>query len=230
MNYVFGYENYGSEIAQSLRTRGKELLVIEQDKNHLELAKSENFNTLFVDFNSDNFHGITFEDNDYFFVATDDDTINIFLTITLRSMNENITIVALSKQHENEHKLKIAGADRVIAVDAMSARMIFNLLEKPAVSEIFHEIVFADNEIRVAEIRVPENSFLSNTHVSDLSIKKDYNLLLFGILDKELNQNFLFTSKGFHQIIDNGDILIVIGYIHEIEIFKKDLYKSTGND
>ena len=226
MNYVFGFENYGSEIAKSLQHKKKDVLVIEDNKEHLESAKNLGFNTQFVDFNSDKFDGITFNSDDYFFVATDDDTINIFLTITLRSFHENITIIALSKHHENEHKLQVAGANRVIAVDAMSARMLFNLLEKPAVSEIFHEIVFADNEIRVSEIVIPEGSFLSDTHVSDLDIKTNYNLLLFGILDKELNQNFLFTTQGFHQMIDNGDTLIVIGYIHDIERFKKDLYST----
>ena len=227
MNYIFGYENYGSEIAKSLRNKGKNVLVVEENKEKIELANGDAFDTINVDFNSDTFDGITYKDDDYFFVATDDDIINIFLTITLRSFHEKITIIALSKQHENEHKLKIAGADRVIAVDAISARIIFNLLEKPAVSEIFHDIVFADNEIRVAEIVIPEGSFLSDTHVSDLNIKINYNLLLFGILDKNLNQHFLFTSKGFHQIIDNGDILIVIGYIQDIERFKSDLHKTV---
>ena len=50
--------------------------------------------------------------------------------------------MAITQAIENEHKLKIAGATKVISVESMSARLIFNIMQKPAMSEIFNEIVF----------------------------------------------------------------------------------------
>ena len=57
-----------------------------------------------------------------------------------------------------------------------------------------------------------------------------YNLLIIGLVDKELSDNVQFVTKGYNHKIDSGDILIVVGDIEEIERFKDDLAMFSGGD
>jgi len=226
MIYMFGYQNYAKEISKAI-SKEHEITVIAQYKKEIEFALKDGHEIFQLDFDSEDFDEIEFgfdEYNDTIFVCSDDDIVNIFLTITIRAKNPNLNIVAITQAIENEHKLKIAGATKVISVESMSARLIFNIMQKPAMSEIFNEIVFStDNDIKVAEIDIPKGSFLDGVHINDIDLKSSHNVLLFSIVDYKVNQNFAFHTGRFNQIIDVGDKLVIIGLSNDVQNLKNDL-------
>jgi voltage-gated potassium channel len=230
MIYIFSYQDYAREIALSLRPT-HEITVIAQTNKETDRALDDGFEIFKLNFDSEDFDEINFgfdPHNDIVFVADEDDVINIFLTITLRAKNDTLNIVSLNRARENEHKLKVAGATKVISVDSMSARLIFNILQKPAVSEILDEIVFAQNDIKVSEVLIEEGTFLNGLHIRDLELKKKYNIILFGIVDIMLKEHFMFNHAEFEQIVDAGDKLVVIGLEQDINRLKEDLENSKG--
>ncbi len=87
------------------------------------------------------------------------------------------------------------------------------------------EIIYVDNGISIEEIEIPPNSFLEGKCVQDVNFK-DFGLILIGISDKELGEDFIFVSRGINHKFDAGDILVVMGETPALEEFYKKLTES----
>lgn len=65
-----------------------------------------------------------------------DDASNVFVTLTARSMNEQLMIVARAESTETERKMMRAGATRVICPPVIGASRVTDMLLNPAVEEM----------------------------------------------------------------------------------------------
>lgn len=65
-------------------------------------------------------------------VTTNDDSTNIFLTLTSRHLHPHIRIVARANREENVEQLYAAGADFVVSNASVGANILMNLLEHKA--------------------------------------------------------------------------------------------------
>ena len=65
-------------------------------------------------------------------VTTNDDSTNIFLTLTSRHLHPHIRIVARANNEENVEQLYAAGADFVVSNASVGANILMNLLEHKA--------------------------------------------------------------------------------------------------
>lgn len=63
-------------------------------------------------------------------VTTNDDSINVFLTLNSRHLNPSIRIVARANQEENVEQLYAAGADFVVSNASVGASILSNALER----------------------------------------------------------------------------------------------------
>ena len=155
------------------------------------------------------------------FCALDNDAENVFLTISLRSMFEDIPIIALAGDHESAEKMKSAGANKVMPILQITAGIIGEMLEKPIVTEVLHDIFYEDSTLKIAQITVSKDSFVVGKHLYDIDWGNEYDVLLLAIVDFQLGATFSFTSRGHNHHIDPDDILVVIGYEDKIAAFSK---------
>jgi Trk K+ transport system NAD-binding subunit len=153
----------------------------------------------------------------------DEKAMNIFLVLSLRSMTQNSTIISFSTSAENSRKLKFIGADIVIDIYEASANRIVDIITRPAVTRVLDEIIFIDNGISLEEIEIPEGSFLDGKYVHDIDFK-DYDLILIGITDKEMGEDFIFISRGIDHKFAAGDILGLLGESEDLERFYRLLH------
>jgi voltage-gated potassium channel len=227
---LFGYGRYGEQIGLNLLNEGYEVYVAETNKANLKKADREGVEHLFViDIHDDEQITDIILDNGFkkVFCAFEDEEINVYLTITLKSLFKNIEIIALCESKESERKLKLAGANRVIDTMFAAANRLYYILEKPAVAEAVDTILIKDKSITFKEVTVPKNSFLDGKNISEIDFKDMFNIILLGIVDKELGNRLIFVTRGINHKIDAGDILVVIGKIDDMREFEKKL-KDTG--
>ncbi len=225
---LIGYGRYGEKIAKFFEK--KDIYIIEISQKNLQRARQDGFEKLFlIELEDDEAlnHILSQKNFSHIFCALDDEEENVFFTITIKSFDKKVKIVAICESKESERKLKLAGADKVIDTMEGSASKIFHLIEKPAVMEAIEEILFEDEDIDIREIEIPPNSFLEKKHIKDINLKKLYNLILIGLIDKERGDSFVFITKGINHKIDAGDILVIIGYKEDIKRFIKDLKESV---
>jgi len=96
------------------------------------------------------------------------------------------------------------------------------MLKRPLIAETIEKVVFGQNDLNLAELTVEESSFLDGKRLGELNLSTNYDLLLLGMVDRELGDEFIFLSSGLDHKLDRGDVLVVIGRADEIDRLKRD--------
>lgn len=222
---IFGYNEYSKQIAQQIYTEYPNFVLYTMSETKRAQAKAAGFESEIFDLSDD--WKIIEERFDparvIAFCALENDAENVFLTISLRSSFEDIAIIALAQDHESAVKLTSAGANKVMPILQITANIIVEMLEKPTVTEVFHEILYENSALKIAQVTVPEGAFIVGKHLHDLDCSEKYDIIILAIVDHELGATFSFTSKGHNHHIDPGDILIIVGYEDKIETYTKAL-------
>ena len=227
---LFGYGRYGEQIGLNLLREGYDVYVAETDKDKLKKADREGVRHLFViDIYDDEQISDIILDNGFkkVFCAFEDEEINVYLTITLKALFKRLEIIALCESKESERKLKLAGADKVIDTMFAAANRLYYVLEKPAVAEAMDAILIKDKSILFKEIEIPPGSFLDGKNINDIDFKKEFNIILLGIVDKELGNKFIFITRGINHKIDAGDILVIMGRKDDVRRFEEKLKEKS---
>jgi voltage-gated potassium channel len=220
---LFGYSKTGREIAKLLNSDEYNLQII--DENHLFVAKAneDGFYAKHSAFNDDSMLeevGIG-EDVDVLFCTSTDDSFNLFITLSARSLDEDLKILTLIYKKEDEKKMILAGANRTISPYDVGALKAFRIIDKPKVSKVLNLFSLQNNKLSMNEITIAKNSVLDGVHFKDLTIFKEHNLIFLGMMDKELGEKFIFFSEGINHKIDHDDVIIVLGSKVDIKKFKK---------
>ncbi|MBL0708920.1 MAG: potassium transporter TrkA [Sulfurimonas sp.] len=155
------------------------------------------------------------------FCNLEDIAENIFLTISLRDSFKDLRIIALSQDKESSDKLLLAGATRVLPTTQTTANTIVEILEKPIVTSVFHNILYGNGALKIAEIKVNEHSMFNGKYPSDIEWSREHGIIVISIVHEDMKREFIYSSKAKHHIIRNGDIFVVVGYEQDIEDFKK---------
>lgn len=223
---VFGYNNLSYEAISRLDQKAHDILIIETDSKLRALAEEKDFKTSDIDFRSDDdLKSIGIGKNiDVIFCFLLEDSCNVFLTLSARAIDENIDIIAIVGSNQSAEKLIAAGANKIIDPYQICGQKIHELIKKPEITNIIDHTVFGRDDLHIAEVSIPEGSCLENTYSSSLSLSEQHNLVLIGIVDKELGNDLHFAIGEKNHKLDAGDIIVVLGPSREINAFKKEVY------
>jgi Trk K+ transport system NAD-binding subunit len=226
---IFGFDDFGEQIAKFLNK--KDIVVVVLDETEKVKAKDKLYDVIKIH-NIDDDEIVKIEEFDVAIAVLRDEDKNLFLCLTLRELFPDKKIIAKVADKDNEYKYKLAGVTKLINPYEVTANRIMTILKKPLTLKVIEEIIFQDNNLSFAEIAIPNNSFLDGKYIKEVlkDVSSLYNLLIIGLVDKELSDNVQFVTKGYNHKIDSGDILIVVGDIEEIERFKDDLAMFSGGD
>jgi voltage-gated potassium channel len=224
---LFGYGKLGQRIYEMLSGTFSKITVVDNDEGHIEEARKNGCVTAeLVDLTDDKKLEAIGLEKKILFCAMDEMSMNIFLVLSFRSITIDTTIISISTSAENTRKLKFIGADKVIDIYESSANRIVDIITRPAVTRVLDEIVYVDNGISLEEIEIPHHSFLEGKYVHEIDFKA-YGLILIGISDKELGEDFIFVSRGIDHKFDAGDVLVLLGESSALERFYKKLMEAT---
>lgn len=222
---IFGFNRLSFEILSRLDQNLHEIFVVEQDSMRAGQALDKGLTVLNIDFrNDDELSKLGIGRNiDYLFCVLPEDSDNVFLTLSARAMDSHLSIIAAVEYPDCIDKLIAAGATKVIDPYQICARKFCDLIKKPEITMVLDHTVFGRGDLRVAEVTIPERSILIGKMVSELNLNVDYNLILIGILDKELNDDFHFVMGEQQHKLTVGDVLVLIGPSRAIRLFSKEL-------
>ncbi len=150
------------------------------------------------------------------------DADNLFIVLSARNLNKNLTIISRASEDNSDTKLKIAGADNVIMPDKVGGAHMASLVMKPDVMEfIDHITAEGGDNISLEEIsfdRIPDE--LKNKTLKDLEIRNRSGANIIGYK----------TAKGEYIINPSADTLVipdsklfVLGTPEQITALKKIL-------
>lgn len=224
---IFGYGNHGRFIAKGLHEDGLRVTIVESDKTFYKEAKADGFEEVFLlDVTKDEaLNKIDFTVFNKLVCVMDDEHLNVFLTLSLRSLLQDSYILSISDSLNVTKKLKMAGANKVIDLYEVSANKIYNILEKPVATRLLEN--FANNRegITFREMIIPENSFVDGKMADDIDFAS-HGVLLVGMIDEELGHSFVFVTAGILHKLDSGDTIVCIGDKEKLKAFENLLYQK----
>ncbi|NPA73126.1 MAG: hypothetical protein GXO12_00275 [Epsilonproteobacteria bacterium] len=148
----------------------------------------------------------------------------------MKSLHSGMDIISICESKDSEKKLELAGVRGILNTMDATAQSVYHLLKSPVMIEAIEDILYFNSEIDFVELEVPQNSFLDGKFINEIDFKKDYNLILMGLIDREFADSFIFITKGVNHKIDYGDVLLLFGYKDDIKKLKDDLIKSVLNE
>ncbi|MET0094122.1 MAG: TrkA family potassium uptake protein [Sedimenticola sp.] len=227
---IFGCNALSMEVALRLHESAWDLTLVTKDKLCLESVQNRGFKVVEADYTDDEELkrlGIGL-DVDVVFTLFEDDAQNVFLTISVRDLAPSLRIISLAQSKDSAHKLKAAGVSKVIDPYEISGRKIHDMLKRPLIAEAIERLVYGREHLNLAEVTVTEDSFLDGRRLGELGLSKRYNLVLLGVVDRELGDEFIFSTSGVDHKLDRDDVLVVIGPGEEIERLRRDSHSEGG--
>jgi voltage-gated potassium channel len=210
------------EVMKRLNSRQHQLVFVSENEKEAALIWEQGFEAMMIDFRNDEelkSLGIGSSiDIIFCFYPTDSD--NVFLTISARAIDKKLTIIAIVDDPESAEKLLAAGANKIIDPYEICAKRTHNMLTKPDVTNVLDNTVFGQHDLNIAQIEIPEGSYLENANSSDLHLAERHNLILIGIVDRALGDALHFAISEKKHILNAGDVLVVLGPSKEIKNFK----------
>jgi len=222
---LFGCNSLIDEVAELLISRDWDITIVTQDEDCIKRLDAKKMAFKEVDYTDDEqlkLLGIG-NDVDTIFSFFEEDAKNVYLIISAKEIDPDVLIITLSQSLDSSDKLRAAGADKVIDPYEISGRKVVNMIKRPLVSETIEHVVFGQSSINLAEIEIKENSFLDGKSLGEARLSQNYNLILLGVVDRELSNEFIFRLSGIDHKLDPTDLLVVIGAANEIERLKVDI-------
>ena len=132
--FFLGYTHKSSHICKKLQENGIEVSIYEIDSARYESARSDGFtNVILIDKQSTETPDI----NDGIAVcAMEEEALNVYYAITLRSNGFSSEIVALSDSKEDNRKLLLAGVSKIFDMYDESASQFVEMIENNVQKEI----------------------------------------------------------------------------------------------
>lgn len=210
---IFGYNEYAFEIEKNIKS--------EYDEIHIFKLNEEGENSFDL---SDNWDDLSEKVNIHECIAfciLEDMAENIFLTISLRDTFADLTIIALSEDKESTDKLTLAGATRVLPTTQTTANVIVDMLEKPIVTEVLHNILYEKSTLKIAQVKIEDHTMFDGKYPTDIEWSRDHGIIVISVVHKDMSSDFIYSSKAKHHIVKSGDIFVVVGYEEDIKAFEK---------
>ena len=222
---VFGYSIMSLEVMSRLNEDQYSLVFIGKDESEAVLVAEKGFDAKIIDFrNDDALKSIGIgADVDIIFCFYPKDSDNVFLTISARAIDKELTIVAIVDDPESAEKLLAAGANKIIDPYEICGRKTHDMLTKPDITDVLDDTVFGRHDLNIAQIEIPKGSCLENTKTSELKMDGKYNLILIGVVDKESGATLHFAVGEQEYTLNAGDVLVVLGPSREIKSFKEEV-------
>ncbi len=211
-----GYGRMGRHIAEDLSEARVPFVVIETNEDLATRLEEQGYLYLIGDASADDLlREAGVETARGLIAVVSSDAENVYTTLTAKSMNPDITIVARALTDESEPKLRKAGADRVIKPYELVGRRIAQLVIRPAMVEFVETIARSkSDEITMEEITVTGESTLLGMKLRDTSIRSKLNVIIVAIRREDED---LLYNPGPDIEIKSSDRLLAIGRSDDLE-------------
>lgn len=211
---VIGLGRFGGSVCYELSKQGLDVLAIDVDEDKVNEYKDIASYAIIADATDEQtLIDIGIRSIDHVIVAIGDDIqASILTTVILSELGiKKITVKAQNNYHEKI--LKKIGADQVVHPERDMGKRIAHRIVSPNILD-YLEI---SKEHSIVELKVGPK--MLHKSLLDLDIRAKYGCNVIGIKQKE----HINVSPSANKILQEDDILIIIGADRDLEKFEKDL-------
>lgn len=223
---VCAYGRMGSQVADEFKRERCPVVVIDpdpqavaraQEDGHLALRGSAGDDEILKAAGVERAHGLV--------SCLDSDAGNLLVVLSARALNERLSIVARTNDHESSSKLATAGANRVLWPYGLSGRRLAQMALRPNVVE-FLEVVMHDEELELVleELTIAIDSPLEGKPIGSSEIRGKTGAMIVAIRRRD---GKMVVAPEAKTELHAGDIVVALGTREQLEALRR-LAVSTG--
>jgi len=240
MNDVYlicGYSNEGEILAQRFKKENIDFMIVDTNEDKVQEAVLKGFVALQGDITQKEFlKMLDFNKISKIFVLTNNDISNSFIVLSVKAFAKGAEIISLANDGRNISKIKKAGADYVVVPSTVTALLTAEYIGNPITFEVIDAILTERKNAMIDEIIVIKDSILDGKLIGEIDFDK-YKLILFGVLKRnespllnetlQIDKGLFYFNPPFDLKLEEGDILVVMGYSVSVNYFKYHIERSS---
>ena len=213
---VCGYGRNGKQAILKLSNYNKKIVVIENDKEIIDILDAEEILNVQGDATTDEVlikAGI--ENAANLITALPSDADNLFVVLSARQLNKDFKIISRASNESSYSKLKIAGADNVIMPDKLGGNHMASLVTTPDVIEFVDRLTIeGETTANLEEIAVNDlpKKYLNKT-ILDLDLRRQTGCTVIGFRNQY--KDYIINPEASIKMVENSH-LIVLGRPEQI--------------
>ncbi len=216
---ICGYGRIGRTITTAIVERGIPVVVVENNPDVISELEGRNMLCVHGDATHDETllkAGVNRARGIVCVLHTDAD--NVYVTLTARTLNPGLLIVARADDSNAEKKMIQAGADRVISPYEIGAKRMALAVLQPTVTEFLDLAVHSTTfDLCIEQIEVSEGSPIDGVSLKKAAIRQKTGCTVLAV---QRADGDMIVSPDPNLILASGDILVTLGTVHGLEDFK----------
>ncbi|MBF2056645.1 MAG: NAD-binding protein [Cyanobacterium sp. T60_A2020_053] len=214
---ICGFGHIGQVLAQQLEEVAENFVVVDYNREVIEVARKCNYLTEEGDATDENIlTKVGIERAKVLVTVLASDSSNVFITLTARELNPDLVIIARGELSSTEKKLRLAGANHVVLPASVSGMRMANLITTPNTNDFFQHPeeqnylndLLKQLEIQIEELSLADTSTLVGRTIKELEIRGKGAFLVVAI---RRYSGELISHPSPTLMLNKGDVLIVLG-------------------
>lgn len=206
---VCGYGRIGKIVANEIHREGHPVVVVEKDPAIVEELEASGLLFVAGDATDDNTllsAGLLKASS--LITALTSDAANVYVTLTARQLNPQLTIIARADSETHIPRLERAGADRVVLPNLIGGRRMAQSVLRPTVTNLLEIAARSNLDLQMEELRVGPAASVAGKDLKSAGIRPRLNIIIMAI--KKHNDEMIF-NPGPDTVIESGDTLVTVG-------------------
>ena len=212
---ICGYGRVGRRVAEEFRHAGADFVVLDFTADALEAAREAG--VLYVEGNGtedEDLREAGLERARGLVASSDSDSDNLYITLSARSANPDLLIVARASDEDAAKKLRLAGADRVVQPYSTAGREMAKLVLRPQVAAFLDIVSTAGGpELLFEEIEVKETCDRAGQSIRELRVREATGAMIVALRKRDGSFD---TTPTPDARLDVGDVIIAAGTPEEL--------------
>jgi voltage-gated potassium channel len=223
---ICGYGRVGRRVADEFRDAGVPYVVLDFNESAIENAREDE--ALFVEGNAtddEDLEATGLAKAKGLVASSDSDVDNLYITLSARTAQPDLFIVARASDKDVAEKLRRAGADRVVQPYSAAGKEMAALVLKPQVSAFLETVTgTGGGDLQYEEIVVTEESGQAGRSIRDLRIRHETGAVIVALRKED---GTFDSTPDPDAILDSGDVMIAAGSADEL-LKLEELFAPRG--
>lgn len=213
---ICGFGRIGQMLARQLKSAHQPFVVLDSNPDRIEMGQTQGYLT-YLGNATDEHHlqAVLIQKARTLATVLPDDAANVFITLTAREINPQLTILARGELPSTEKKLRLAGADHVVLPATISAARLAHLITNPSAVDFLSQ----------SDGRASLNELLAELDIQLNELAVDSSLVGGTVGDVELRGKGTFIIVALRRA--SGDVVIHPG--HDLYLAKGDTLMLMGH-
>lgn len=215
-----GFGRVGHEVARELKERQVPFVIIERTPEVVAAAREAGYLVVTGDATQEEvLVAAGLREAHSLLAASDSDANNTYITLTARAINQKCFIVGRVSDPNNEEKLRLAGADRILSLYSMGGRRMVLSALQPLAADFMDTIASGRHgDLLLTEFQVDKATHLAGSQCGAL-IEGARNATVLGIRNAS---GVLNVGPKPETPLQEGDIVIVLAEESDISRINRE--------